>query len=280
MPELPEVETVRRHLKVNIIGKTIKSVDILYDKIIRDIDPEDFAHTLVNQTFLDIKRKGKYLLFILTDLILVSHLRMEGKYFLKRTEPVTKHEHIIFNFTDGTSLRYHDVRKFGTMNLFRTKDIKSVLNKPPLNKVGFDPFEKSLSAKEVYERFQRITKPIKSTLLDQSIISGLGNIYVDEVCYLAKIHPETSTKQLSFEQVSVLLDYAKEVLTKAIALGGTTIKSFSSHEISGRFQNELLVHTKEHCPNCKQKITKIRINGRSTYFCENCQLIKAGKERK
>jgi formamidopyrimidine-DNA glycosylase len=128
-----------------------------------------------------------------------------------------------------------------------------------------------LTVEKIYEVFRKLSRPIKSTLLDQTIISGLGNIYVDEVCFLSGIHPSTSTKSLSIEQVALLLDNSRIVLKKAIALGGTTIKSFSSHEISGRFQNELLVHTKEFCPTCNQTIIKIRVGGRGTYLCEHCQ---------
>jgi len=273
MPELPEVETVKNDLRRHVLGKTIESVDVLYEKIIKDIDVETFKSALKGRTIEDVGRKGKYLLFFLTGAVLVSHLRMEGKYLIKKDEPPTKHEHVIFRFTDGTSLRYHDVRKFGTMNLFLTRNLEEIYRLPPLNKVGFDPFEKELTPESLYERFRRIEKPIKSTLLDQTVMSGLGNIYADEVCFLAKIHPGTATNKLSLEQVACLIEYSKQVLTKAIALGGTTIKSFSSHEISGRFQNELLVHTKEECPVCKGKILKIKIGGRSTYYCERCQTV-------
>ena len=211
---------------------------------------------------------------MLEGAVLVSHLRMEGKYILKKDEPPAKHEHVIFHFTDGSSLRYHDVRKFGTMDLFQTDDLESIYLMPPLNKVGHDPFDDELTPEMLHERFQKISKPIKTTLLDQRIMSGLGNIYANEVCFLAKIHPETSTKKLSLERVAAVLFHAREVLKKAIALGGTTIKSFSSHEISGRFQNELLVHTKENCPNCRERITKIKVGGRGTYFCERCQRME------
>ncbi|MDD3999985.1 MAG: DNA-formamidopyrimidine glycosylase [Bacilli bacterium] len=271
MPELPEVETVRQDLKKNIVGKAIKKVDVYYDKIIKQPSPADFVDWLEGQSFVDFKRKGKYLIMLLTDMTLISHLRMEGKYFIKKAEPPVKHEHLIFHFTDGTSLRYHDVRKFGTMNLFKTKDLSVIYQQKPLNNVGFDPFEEELNSEDLYNIFQKISKPIKATLLDQQIISGLGNIYVDEVCFLSGLHPSTSTKLLSLEQVKLVLDNSKIVLNKAISLGGTTIKSFSSHEISGRFQNELLVHTKEYCPTCKEKIIKIRVSGRGTYFCQFCQ---------
>ena len=274
MPELPEVETVRRDLKRHVLGKTIQRVGIVYEKIIRNIAPDDFMVALQGQTISDLKRKGKYLLFMLEGAVLVSHLRMEGKYILKKDEPPAKHEHVIFHFTDGSSLRYHDVRKFGTMDLFQTDDLESIYLMPPLNKVGHDPFDDELTPEMLHERFQKISKPIKTTLLDQGIMSGLGNSYADEVCFLAKIHPETSTKKLSLERVAAVLFHAREVLKKAIALGGTTIKSFSSHEISGRFQNELLVHTKENCPNCRERITKIKAGGRGTYFCERCQRME------
>ncbi|NLD26184.1 MAG: DNA-formamidopyrimidine glycosylase [Acholeplasmataceae bacterium] len=273
MPELPEVETVKNDLKNIVIGKTISKVTVNYEPIIRNMKPSEFSEALVGESFIDIRRKGKYLLFLLNDLILVSHLRMEGKYLLKGEEEVQKHEHIIFYFTDGTSLRYNDVRKFGTMNLFKTTDINLVLESEPLKRVGFDPFEEQLKAETIYQKFQKISKPIKSTLLDQTIISGLGNIYVDEICFMSRIHPLTSTKNLTMEEVSALLDNARTVLTKAINLGGTTIRSFSSHEISGRFQNELLIHTKKVCPVCQQKVQKIRVGGRGTYLCSNCQKL-------
>jgi formamidopyrimidine-DNA glycosylase len=273
MPELPEVETVKNDLRKIVLGKTIAKVAVFYEPIIRNIAPEEFAHALAGQSIIDIKRKGKYLLFFLTNYILVSHLRMEGKYFLKAEEVVEKHEHIVFYFTDETSLRYHDVRKFGTMNLYKTTDLATVLAAEPLNRVGFDPFEEQLKAEAVYQKFQKISKPIKSALLDQTIISGLGNIYVDEICFLSRIHPLSATKDLNFEQVEVLLENARKVLTKAIKLGGTTIRSFSSHEISGRFQNELLIHTKEVCPVCQEKVLKIRVGGRRTYLCSNCQKL-------
>ena len=278
MPELPEVETVKNTLKPLILNKTIKQIDVYYEKIVKNVSIDLFKTQLVNQTFREIKRKGKHLIFILDHYILISHLRMEGKYNLKKDEEINKHEHIVFTFTDETTLRYQDTRKFGTMFLFKTTNIKEVLELHPLNKVGFEPFDQGLNIDYIYEKFQKSSKPIKSTLLDQTIISGLGNIYVDEVCFLSKIHPTTQTKALSKEQVSQLVEISKQVLNKAIDLGGTTIRTFtSSHEISGRFQNALLVHTKEICSTCSSKIVKLRVGGRGTYVCEKCQIILDNK---
>lgn len=273
MPELPEVETVKTSLKKLIINKTIKNIDIYYPNIVKNVSIEEFKHQLINQTFREIKRRGKYLIFILDDIILVSHLRMEGKYLIKNSdEQKLKHEHIIFTFTSGETLRYHDTRKFGTMHVFKTTDLNETYQVHPLSKVGYEPFDQDLTVDYLFLRFKNISKPIKSTLLDQTIISGLGNIYVDEVCFMSSIHPTTPTKSLSRGQIETIICNSKIVLEKAIKLGGTTIRTFtSSHEVSGKFQNSLLVHTKKICPNCNHQIIKIVVGGRGTYVCENCQ---------
>jgi len=169
-------------------------------------------------------------------------------------------------------LHYHDTRKFGTMYLFPTRDMTLITQLEPLSQVGLEPMDANMNVAYLKARFQKSTKAIKTTLLDQKIMAGLGNIYVDEVLFLSKIHPETPTKTLSDEQIALIITNAQTVLTKAIALGGTTIRSFTSaHDVSGRFQNELLVHTKTECPVCQAKIKKIKVGGRGTYVCENCQ---------
>ena len=199
---------------------------------------------------------------------------MEGKYFLMHDEDISKHDHIIFYFNDS-NLRYNDTRKFGTMHLYKKEEysFNDLFKIEPLNKVAADPF--NIDFDSLYENIKGAKRPIKSVLLDQEIISGLGNIYVDEVLFMAKIHPNTLGCMLDKTDVEKILESAKTVLNKAISLGGTTIHSFqSSHGITGRFQNELLVHTKEICPVCNNKIQKIRLGGRGTYYCETCQIIK------
>ena len=270
MPELPEVETVRRTLKEVILNKQIKDIVIRYPKIIENVSSEEFKSKLIGQTFLDILRKGKYLIFVLNDYYLVSHLRMEGKFFDYTDNDYGKHDHIIFIF-DSFNLRYNDTRKFGRMNLF-SKD-KNIYNLKPLSNVGEEPF--SISLDYLVNKYKKLNKPIKEVLLDQSIMSGLGNIYVDEVLFMARLHPEILASRLSIEDIKNIKEASIEVLNKAIALGGTTIRSFaSSHNHSGLFQNELLVHTKKQCPICKTPIEKIRVGGRGTYFCPSCQKLK------
>ena len=275
MPELPEVETVKNSLKELVIGKTINEIIINYGRIIQT-DRTEFQTKLVGQTIIDIKRKGKYLIFIFSKYLMVSHLRMEGKYFLKaEDEEVSKHDHIIFKFTDHTELRYNDTRKFGVMYLYPQMELEKLYQMDPLNKLGLEPFDEGFTLDYLKEKFKNNHRPIKTTLLDQSIISGLGNIYADEVVFMAKLNPNDDTSDLSDEDIANIITSSKEVLQKAINLGGTTIRSFvNSHAATGLFQNELLVHTKENCPCCGLKIKKIFVGGRGTYFCPHCQKKK------
>jgi formamidopyrimidine-DNA glycosylase len=271
MPELPEVETVKRILQKNILNKTILDIEVRYDKIIQNQTKDDFINKLKNQTFIELKRRGKYLICVLNDYYLIVHLRMEGKFFYMHNEPYSIHDHIIFKFNDS-ELRYNDTRKFGTMHLIN-KDI-DIYNTYPLNKLGKEPYDEGFDYLYLKPLFNKSNKPIKTTLLDQSIIAGLGNIYVDEVLFMSNIHPLEKTKNLNDENIKSIVSNSIIVLNKAINLGGTTIKSFqSSHDITGRFQNELLVHTKYKCPTCNTKILKIKVGGRGTYYCENCQKI-------
>lgn len=271
MPELPEVETVKNTLKLNVLNKEIKNVIINYPKVLKNVTPTEFKEKLIGEEIVDINRRGKYLIFILKNTILISHLRMEGKYNLMKDEPISKHEHIIYEFSDGYNLRYHDVRKFGTIHLYPKMELDEIYKLESLH-IAPDVFSLDFNKDEVIRRLSKSHKPIKSALLDQTIMSGIGNIYVDEILFRCKIHPLEKASSLTINQVEEMIQYTKEVFNKAISLGGTTIKSFtSSHSISGKFQNELLVHTKKICPNCHKEIKKIKVGGRTSYFCEDCQ---------
>lgn len=271
MPELPEVETVKNVLKELTLNKTIKSVDVLRDQTI-DGNVTIFKKSLQNQTILDFKRVGKFIIFILTNnLVLISHLRMEGKYFLKdENEKITKHDLVVFHFVDGTKLLYNDTRRFGRIKL---SNIDEYMITEPLNKVGPDPFMMN-DASRLEKAFKNKGIAIKTALLDQSIMSGLGNIYVDEVLFGVKIHPETPAKLISKKQLDLIWKESKEVLSRAIEAGGSTIKSYHPKEgISGNFQVSLKVYGKKDgtCPNCGSKLKKIFVNGRGTTFCPHCQ---------
>lgn len=274
MPELPEVETVKETLKLHLIGKKIVDIITPYPNIIKT-DLVYFKEKMINQEFLDIKRYGKYLIFELTDISMISHLRMEGKYYLRENlDQITKHEHVIFKLDNDQYLSYHDVRKFGTMELVEKNE---VFNTDSLSKLGYEANNENIDLNEIYPKFKNAKRPIKSVLLDQTIITGLGNIYVDETLFRSKIHPEELSSNLNEEEVKSILVNAKAVLDKAIKLGGTTIRTYqSSFGVDGRFQNELKVHTLvgKPCTVCKTTIEKIKVGGRGTYFCPNCQRLK------
>ena len=267
MPELAEVQTVRETLKKQILHKRIKDIKVLYDRIIEN-DLDYFKKNLINKEFIDIKRKGKYLIFETNDYYMISHLRMEGKFFIKPVnEPIEKHEHIIFIF-DDFSMRYHDTRKFGRMKLIKKDELTEYFKN-----VGPDANE-CQDSDYLYNKLINKKIPIKTLLLDQSIIAGLGNIYVDEVLYEAKINPFSLGNSLSKEDAKNILDASKKILDKAIECKGTTIRSYtSSLGVYGEYQNYLKVHTKEIC-ECGNCIVKDRIGGRGTYFCPNCQKTK------
>lgn len=272
MPELPEVETVKNVLKRKIIGKKIKDVNIIYSNIIEYPTSDLFKQQIINQTINDIDRKGKWLMFELDDYYLLSHLRMEGKYNIRNiNDPYDKHEHISFIFTDNTELRYKDTRKFGRMHLIKKENI---LKTKPLNELGLEPWDKNLNTTYLKEKYKSKKLPIKIVLLDQSIITGIGNIYADEILFLSKINPLKECNKLNNNELDNIIKCTRQVLEHATQLGGTTIRSYTSEEgVHGRFQNELLVHNKagENCPNCNTKIIKIKVSGRGTYYCPNCQ---------
>lgn len=270
MPELPEVETVKEALKRKILNRKIVDVNVLYNNIIEYPKVTSFKEEILNETINDIKRRGKWLVFVLDNYYLLSHLRMEGKYNIRgKDEEITKHEHVIFYLDDNTSLRYNDTRKFGRMYLIKKEDF---LTCKPIKDLGLEPFSNELTKEYLKEKYKKLNKPIKTVILDQSIIVGIGNIYADEILFLSRINPLTLASELDDNDLDNIIKYTKEVLSSAIKSGGTTIRSYTSEEgVHGRFQQNLLVHTKEVCPVCNNKIEKIKVGSRGTYYCSNCQ---------
>lgn len=270
MPELPEVETVKNKLKELVLNKKIKKVNVLYPKIIEYPNIDTFKKQLENETINDIQRRGKWLLFELDNYYLLSHLRMEGKYIIRKlNDDYNKHEHVEFCFYDNTTLRYKDTRKFGRMYLYKKCE---AFNQKPLSELGLEPFDKKLTIAYLKEKMKNKKLPIKTLLLDQSIIVGLGNIYVDEVLFLSQLHPMLKSEKLKNTDYQHIIDNSKIVLSRAIELGGTTIISYESSEgVHGLFQNELVIHGQKNCKKCGTKIEKIKVGGRGTYFCPKCQ---------
>ena len=188
MPELPEVENVRRSLEQLVVGRTIDHVEVRLPRIIRSPDDiQRFAAELQGGTIAAVDRRGKYLLFTIPPYVLVSHLRMEGQYRLcDAGDPEEPHTHVVFAFTDGAQLRYRDVRQFGTMDLVPA----SAPLPSGLKDLGPEPFDPALDVYAFYRLLHRRRAPVKAVLLDQTTLAGLGNIYVDEALFGAGIHPE------------------------------------------------------------------------------------------
>ncbi|GGA48761.1 DNA-formamidopyrimidine glycosylase [Paenibacillus physcomitrellae] len=275
MPELPEVETVRRTLTQLITGKKIEKVTVNLARIIqRPDDPRLFSQEMEGHVITGVGRRGKFLRIEMDNLVLVSHLRMEGRYGLyKSDEPVEKHTHVIFHFTDGTELRYRDVRQFGTMHLFAPGE--EFKNKP-LMKLGLEPLDESFTLESLRKVLAGRKTKIKVALLNQEYIVGLGNIYVDEALFRAGIHPERPADSLSDDEFVKLYQSIITTLTEAVEAGGSSIKSYVNGQGEmGMFQQQLQIYGRKNeiCNRCGGVIEKSVVGGRGTHYCPRCQQL-------
>ncbi|MBP1044705.1 DNA-formamidopyrimidine glycosylase [Enterococcus sp. BWM-S5] len=281
MPELPEVETVRKGLEKLVTGKKIASVEVLWGRIIEQPEKELFELSLQGQKIDKIERRGKFLIFKLTDFDMISHLRMEGKYEFheSKEDPVAKHTHVRFIFTDDTELRYLDVRKFGRMVLVekdKSNEYKGILS------LGPEPIPEVFLLEPFRAGLKKHHKAIKPLLLDQKLVTGLGNIYVDEALWEAKIHPEQPADTLTKKETEALYQSIIDVLARAVEAGGTTIRSYlNALGEAGKFQISLHAYgqTGEPCLRCGTPIQKTKVAQRGTHFCPNCQKLKVRKSR-
>ncbi|WP_025728883.1 DNA-formamidopyrimidine glycosylase [Atopobacter phocae] len=274
MPELPEVETVRRGLVELVKEATIVGVSIYWERIITPpFSSEKFAKTLMNQTIHDVLRRGKYLIFLLDDWAIISHLRMEGKYQVVDTDaPHAKHTHVIFHLADGRDLRYLDVRKFGRMTLVPLPSmpeffIQKHLGPEPLTECfKLDDFRAALN------QSQRMLKPF---LLDQRAVVGIGNIYCDEVLFDAQLHPQTLTNCVTATEAERLFDSIRRILKEAVERKGSTIRTYkNTMGEAGTFQELLKVYQRagQPCVRCQTPIQKIKVAQRGTHYCPTCQI--------
>ncbi|BDZ30715.1 bifunctional DNA-formamidopyrimidine glycosylase/DNA-(apurinic or apyrimidinic site) lyase [Lactiplantibacillus sp. WILCCON 0030] len=274
MPELPEVETVRRGLNRLVKGATIASIEVNWPKIINN-DVERFKQRLAGHTIEKVDRRGKYLLFRFSQgLTMVSHLRMEGNYsVMPQNEGQTTHTHVVFHLTDGRDLLYNDTRKFGRMTLVPTGEELTVAG---LKTIGPEPVASDLTVAYLTEIFKRSKKMIKPLLLDQSKIAGIGNIYADETLWMSKIHPMRPANSLTDDEIVSLRQAIIDEMALAIKGHGTTVHSFSTaFGEAGQFQNHLHVYGREGepCERCGTLIVKIKVAQRGTHFCPHEQQL-------
>lgn len=273
MPELPEVETVKRTLNTLVAGKEIRSVTVSLPRIVRrPEDPLLFAALLEGQTIGSIERSGKFLRFNLDGWVIVSHLRMEGRYGVyDSADPVEKHTHVIFHFTDGTELRYRDVRQFGTMDLLPSGE---EFAGAPLHKLGLEPLAPEFTVEALGAKLKGKKTRLKTVLLNQEVVAGIGNIYVDETLFRAKLHPEVAAGSLNPAELERLHRCIVDILTEAVAAGGSSVKSYVNGQgESGSFQDQHRIYGRkgQPCHNCGMPIERIVVGGRGTHYCPECQ---------
>lgn len=267
MPELPEVETVVRTLEHQIADSCITSVKVLYPKMI-EMNADEFSLRLAGEHFRQFHRRGKYLIFRMDHCTLVVHLRMEGKFFIqKENDPVNKHMHVLITLSDGRQLRYQDTRKFGRMTLVSI-DYDFI----HFHNLGPEPFSKQCSPDYIYKICKSRHIPLKTLLLDQSFIAGIGNIYADEILFASFLRPGRRCDRITHMDAKHIHDETVRILHEAIEAGGTTIRTYtSSLGVTGRFQLSCMVHTMKTCRVCGKSIHVKYIGGRSSYYCPFCQ---------
>ncbi|MDR2660796.1 MAG: bifunctional DNA-formamidopyrimidine glycosylase/DNA-(apurinic or apyrimidinic site) lyase [Lactobacillaceae bacterium] len=276
MPELPEVETVRRGLEGLVIGKKIVDINLIYQKLIVG-DPNEFIEIVKNNYITSIDRRGKFLFIRLSNsMTIISHLRMEGKYSVNsENEMPNKHTEIIFKLDNQQQIFYDDTRKFGKMQLSKTGFENITVES--IDKMGPEPTETDLSAEYLFNQLQKSKKEIKAWLLDQSNVAGIGNIYADEILWLSKIHPLTPANHLNKKDASTLRNNIIEELNFAISKRGSTVHSFKSSDgKEGEMQNFLHAYGRKglKCERDGNIMEKIRVAQRGTTFCEVCQRLK------
>ena len=288
MPELPEVEVVKRSLSNNLQNLIVKEVKIINGRLRYYID-KNKIRKIVGLKIKKIERRSKFLLFFFNrNIIMLAHLGMTGKFFfinkknLKfktsfyyniNEEKDQKHNHIIFFFNKKIKLIYNDVRKFGFIKILNNKNLYDNLH---LNTLGPEPLSYKFNLSYVKQYIRGKNRLIKNILMDQKFVSGLGNIYANEILFLSKVKPSRNIKGLKDFELKKIINFTKKVLKDAINLGGSSIRDFSSSNgQKGSFQQHFNVYGKNGCScsnrGCRNKISKSSIANRSTFFCSKCQ---------
>ncbi len=271
MPELPEVETTLRGITPHLLGRFIKSVSI-YQIQLRWLIP-DIVSQLDNIKVINLERRAKYLLIHLeNEQTLIIHLGMSGSLrFCKPSDERRKHDHVIFHFNTEQELRYHDPRRFGCILIEPTI---SVFKHPLLKKLGPEPLSPDFNDAYLIDLAKKRKKSIKTLIMDQHIVVGVGNIYACEALFMARINPNEVCNKVSAKKLKALVRAISSILTSAISQGGTTLKDFvqSNHQ-PGYFAQQLSVYGRANqpCPECGTSIIVMTLGQRSTFYCPKCQ---------
>lgn len=272
MPELPEVESVRQELAKGLESQPLIRKIQFFRKDLRSPMPLGLSKSLVNQRILSVRRRAKFLLLDTEDRVLISHLGMSGFWRFAATFKRETHDHIAFEFSDGRFLIYQDPRRFG---VFEDAAPGTEAQNKWLKNLGVEPLGSEWTGAHLWQKSRRKNVAVKNFLLDQRVVSGLGNIYVCEALYEAKVRPTLRAGRLNLKQADQIVAAAKQTLLRAIEHGGTTLKDYLRPDGGkGEFQNRLKVYDRagETCARCRKvPIKRVVQGGRSTYYCPQCQ---------
>ncbi len=273
MPELPEVETICRDLRKLVVGLKVVEVDLRRTDMIRGLSGPDFRRRLAGFTIEKVGRRAKMILIESRDQVLLIHLKMSGRLtYCDADKAEEKHTHIIFHLSDGRQLRFADTRRFGFLRLFSKNRVAEV---PELSKLGPEPLEITPPEfRELFKNKATSRRPLKTLLMDQTFIVGIGNIYADEILFAAKILPERMIGSLSDNDISRIYQEMRRILNEAIKNRGTTVATYADASgAKGGHQEKLMVYGRggEPCFICGAPVERIKLGGRGTHFCAQCQ---------
>lgn len=274
MPELPEVETIKRDLEEKLIGLRINDVDVYDDRVIKDVSQRTFISKLKNRTFKSIFRRGKAIIIMFDNgQYLVIQVKMTGFLIYHsqnlKTSQNSKETKVVFQLSNGRYLNYNDQRLFGWLIL--TDDLSTL---PYIKTLGPEPFDESLDVDWYKNKLQSRKMPIKPLLMNQAFLAGIGNIYASEILFRAQINPKKASRRLTSREIKSLHQATVETLKEAIAFRGTSMRNYrDSKGKKGKFMERIRVYGRENkgCINCGTSIKRIVQSGRSTYFCKRCQ---------
>jgi formamidopyrimidine-DNA glycosylase len=274
VPELPEVETIRRGLEPLVVGRRIERAAIRDPRLTRPFDPDDVARQIQGERITGLGRRGKYLVVRFeSGRFLLIHLRMTGNFRVAGSDPADgPHDRAVLRLDNGSDVIYRDIRRFGTWLLVEPQELEPYL----AERVGDEPLDEAFHAAALATRLAGRRAPIKSALLDQRTVAGMGNIYADEALWRARIHPLRPAGELERDELRRLHRALRDALRMGIARQGATLSNYATPDgASGRMQEEFKVYGREGepCPRCGTPIEKIRAAGRGTHYCPNCQRL-------
>lgn len=273
MPELPEVETIRRDLVKSIVGLTIIDIDLRLPKLIRGYSAEEFVRRLKGAKVLEAGRRAKMLILKTSAGELLIHLKMSGRLIYCPAACLEeKHTHVIFFMDNGSELRFVDMRKFGFFRLVADSELSTI---PELANLGPEPLDISLSEfTRLINKKKTSKRSIKALLMDQSFVAGIGNIYADEVLFAAGVMPSRPVLSMTEGETAAIHHQIRTVLSLAVKNRGTSFSQYvDASGQTGRHQEQLKVYrqTGKSCPRCGKPIERIKLGGRGTHFCSDCQ---------